>query len=193
MIREHFGSRSGLAKLLIEELRWLTGVDRAAPIELRKISRLVFVCRGNICRSAFAAEVARALQFPAVSYGLDTRKGKPADPGMVAAARSLGHDLSLHTTLPLDEYEPLDTDLVAVFELSQLRQVRDRLPRSMSVPLGRWAKPARTYIHDPYMSAPAFYTRSCELIESATRRIVADIHHASGPTAAAHDTSVRSG
>ncbi len=193
MIREHFGSRRGLARLLIEEMRWLTGAGRSSPVRLSQVERLVFVCRGNICRSAFAAEVSRTLNFPAVSYGLDTHTGKPADPGMLAAARSLGHDLSAHTTSRLDEYEPQPTDLVAVFELSQLHQVHERLPDSMSAPLGRWARPARTYIHDPYMSLPEFYRRSCEVIQAATRRLVHEVHHASDNAVTQHGSATRSG
>ncbi len=178
MIRERFGSRRGLARLVLEEMQWLTGAGRTAALRLSEVSRLVFVCRGNICRSAFAESVSRAQGFDAVSFGLDTHNGKPADTGMTAAARSLGHDLSAHQTARIDRYQPAAGDLVLVFELGQLQQVRALLPSARSVPLGRWARPARTYIHDPYMSIPEYYRKSAETIDAATGRLIADIRAA---------------
>lgn len=191
MIREHFGSRRGLARLLLEEMRWITGAERASRVVLHDVLRLVFVCRGNICRSAFAALVSRSLNFSALSFGLDTHSGKPADAGMREAARSLGHDLSEHRTSQMDEYQPQDGDLIAVFELGQLQQVRTLLPDVMSAPLGRWARPARTYIHDPYMSLPEFYRKNAQTIEAATRRLIAEIRRAKGDAQDVHTAAAR--
>lgn len=175
MIRTYFGSRRGLLQLALDELQWLSGAERGPQLRLEAVRRLVFVCRGNICRSAFAASVARALDFPTSSFGLHTELGKPADSGMRAAAKEIGYDLGAHRTAPITAYEPEPNDLLAVFELNQLRQLRERYPSAMVAPLGRWAHPPRTYIHDPHNTPAAFYARTCAVIESATRSLVADV------------------
>jgi protein-tyrosine phosphatase len=175
MIRTYFGSRRGLLQLALDELHWWSGAGRGPQVRLESVRRLVFVCRGNICRSGFAASVAQSLDFPSISFGLQTEPGKPADPGMRAAAEAVGYDLGAHRTAPIAVYEPAVGDLLAVFELDQQRQLHTLFPSTMVAPLGRWARPARTYIHDPYGAPAAFYARSCAVIESATRSLVADI------------------
>ena len=58
--------------------------------ETRAGGRLVFVCSGNICRSPFAAEYARALGLPSASFGLHADDGAAANPQALAAARRRG-------------------------------------------------------------------------------------------------------
>lgn len=63
-------------------------------------TRLVFVCHGNIMRSAFSAQVARAA-FPEhadriVSTGTHANPGREAQATALAVAASLGVDLSSH-------------------------------------------------------------------------------------------------
>jgi protein-tyrosine phosphatase len=178
MIRALFGSRKGLLRLLGDELAWHSLTERVAPVAWPYVRRLVFVCRGNICRSALSAEVARSLGAPAVSFGLETERGKPADPGMLAAARHLGFALEGHRTSPIADYAPLDGDLLAVYELGQLQQLRARLPEADIRPLGRWARPPRAYIHDPYGNTPEYYDRSCRLIAAATTALVREYQRA---------------
>lgn len=172
MIRAIFGSRRGLLRLLRDEVAWWRAPARTVPVPWPAVRRLVVVCRGNICRSAFGAAVARSFGVSAISFGLDTDRGKPADPGMVEAAHRLGYDLRGHRTAPIGDYVPEEGDLMVVFEFDQLRQLRARWPKAIIRPLGRWAQPPRTYIHDPYGNTSAFYSRSCELIASATRSLV---------------------
>ena len=60
------------------------------PADRGEVRRLVFVCKGNICRSPFAEAVARAAGADAVSYGLDARDGLPANPSAIRTARKFG-------------------------------------------------------------------------------------------------------
>jgi protein-tyrosine phosphatase len=186
MIRSLFGSRRAVLRLVTQEWNWLTRPRRGAIWPQQPVRRLVFVCRGNICRSAFAGEVTRRLGVPAVSYGLDTVLGKPADQGMTSAAETLGYDLREHRTTPIDAYVPQPGDLLIVFEYGQWLAVRSRYPNTPVLPLGRFAVPPRTYIHDPYRSTAAFYERTARLVERATielvQRVTADAQHADAPT-----------
>lgn len=179
MIRDCFGSRRGLLRLWQQELQWWASTRALDTESLVHTRRLVFVCRGNVCRSPLGEAVARARGFEALSFGLRTTAGTQANPGMLAAAAELGYDLSAHGSRPLDSYEPAEGDLLLGFELGQLAALRHRFPRVPSSVLGRWAWPPRAYIHDPYQGTPAYYHRCSRLIVSATGRLLAELGHSS--------------
>jgi len=79
LIDVNFGTFSGLIRVMLGELEYLIG--RLAPFTAphpENVQRLVFVCLGNINRSAFAAEVARINGARVISIGLSTSTGAPA-------------------------------------------------------------------------------------------------------------------
>jgi protein-tyrosine phosphatase len=143
---------------------------------LAEVTRLIFVCKGNICRSALAESVAASVGFPACSYGFQTHLGKPANPGMVEAARAAGFDLSGHRTTPLSEHEALQGDLILLFEAGHLPELDGLIdktaPRSL---LGMWAAPPCPYIHDPYGTSSAYYEKAANTIRTATLNLVTEI------------------
>jgi protein-tyrosine phosphatase len=79
-------------------------------------TRLVFVCHGNIMRSAFSAQVARAaVPYAAdriVSSGTHANPGREAEPTALAVAASLGVDISNHQASSLAGIGLSDSDLV---------------------------------------------------------------------------------
>ncbi|MBL0937528.1 MAG: hypothetical protein IBJ03_01465 [Gemmatimonadaceae bacterium] len=82
--------------------------------------RLVFVCHGNIMRSAFASEVARAAS-PLysdfiLSAGTHASDGSPAEQTAAAVARQFGVDLEAHRSSPLASLELTDRDLVVCMD-----------------------------------------------------------------------------
>jgi protein-tyrosine phosphatase len=175
-IGDRFGSRRGLARFLRHQLGWWLRLGRLPAAQLEGVTRLVFVCRGNICRSAMAEAVARTLDFPACSFGTRTHLGKPANPGMVEAAARLGYDLSGHRTTPLEQYDESAGDLVLVFEPGHLDELQSGVGREWQVELlGAWAQPRRAYIHDPFDGTAQYYARVARLIEVAVVNLVGDI------------------
>jgi protein-tyrosine phosphatase len=175
-IADNFGSRRGLVRLLTQQAAWRLrpGAYRRPP--LSEVTRLVFVCKGNICRSAFAESVAASVGFPARSYGFETHLGKPANPGMAEAARAAGFDLSGHRTTPLREHAAIPGDLVLLFESGHLPEldglIEKTTPRAL---LGMWATPPWPYIHDPYGASPAYYEKAANTIRQATLNLVTEI------------------
>src|SRR5688500_3052052 len=103
-------------------------VDRRAtiPPSLGPSDVVVFVCHGNIIRSALAEALMRRHGAAAaggpfdrtVSAGLAARPGREADPRAVAAARALGVDLAAHRA------QPFTADLA---ERASVIYVMDRL------------------------------------------------------------------
>jgi protein-tyrosine phosphatase len=173
-IDTQFGTARGAVRLALAHGQVVLGAGRIDPESLAKTRRLVFVCLGNICRSAFADAVARSAGASAVSAGLSTHAGGLAHPPVIAEAARMGYDLSAHRTTPIADYAPLPGDLLLVMEVRQLAAL-DRDPRLADVPkmlLGSWARPW-LHLHDPYMLGDAYLAKCLQRIERATKALVA--------------------
>ena len=59
MIRSRFGTFRGLVRLALSYPQLALGRSASVPPDPAHIRRLVFLCQGNICRSAFADMVAQ--------------------------------------------------------------------------------------------------------------------------------------
>lgn len=162
VMRTRYGTVRGLIRLL---LSYPQTVARRAYIrapEPGSVRRLVFVCQGNICRSAFADVLTRDFGFDSISFGLSTDAGKPAHPPAAAAAAGFGVDLSSHATTRVEDYTPRSGDFLLAMEVRQLARIAADprladLPRSL---LGLWARPVRPHLHDPF-GLDDTYMRTC--------------------------------
>ena len=76
MIDERFGTARGLVRLALSYAEVATRQAAILPHHPDAVTRLVFVCHGNICRSAFAHAVAERLGANVASFGLSTASGK---------------------------------------------------------------------------------------------------------------------
>lgn len=159
-INRRFGTYRGLIRLLLSHLELRSG-DLAAirNPDLTKVRRLVFVCQGNICRSCFADYYARQLGFRAASFGLATAGEVPAFPKAIAAAQSVGVDLSPHRATDLEDFVFEDGDLLLAMEIRQVRRLmrRVRTPGVQISLLGIWGKPKRPHIHDPHRLSEDYF------------------------------------
>jgi protein-tyrosine phosphatase len=159
-LRSRFGTARGLVRLALSypQLALLPAANRKPdPAEIR---RLVFVCHGNICRSAYAEAVARSLGLDSASFGLSTYAGGPAHPPAIAAAKELGHDMTAHRTTRSEDFDLRPGDLLLAMEVRQLARlaVDPRLggaPRSL---LGLWMQPPMPHLHDPFGLDDAYMT-----------------------------------
>ena len=151
-ITKRFGTARGAIRLALsygEIALGQGGVMRPDPAAVR---RLVFVCHGNICRSAFAQAVARDAGLQATSFGLSTDAGRMAYEPATDFARSQGLDLSEHRAARAADFEPEAGDLLLAMETRQLRRmagdpVLSTAPRTL---LGLYASPPVPHLHDPY-------------------------------------------
>jgi protein-tyrosine phosphatase len=180
-IEDRFGSRRGFVRFIRYQASWWLWSSRVPADDLPKVTRLVFVCKGNICRSATAEAVARALDFPASSYGMQTHLDKPANPGMAEAAAMLGYDLSAHRTTPLELYERQHGDLVLVFEPEHLRELKSGVGKDWNIDLlGAWARPRRIFVHDPFGGTARNFEIVAEIIRGAVDNLVRRIRRRDG-------------
>lgn len=161
-ISSRFGTFRGLVRLGLSYGQSIAPNDRKLPGAPQNIRRLVFVCHGNICRSAFADLVAQDLGMRTASLGLSTTSGKGAHPPVVEMAGDAGIDLTRHITTAVEDFVPEDGDLLLAMEfrhlskLAAIPKMRD-LPRDL---LGLHHTPPIPHLHDPYKLDPA-YMRVC--------------------------------
>ena len=89
---------------------------RYRKVDGTRVRRLVFVCKGNICRSAFAEAMAAKHGLAAKSMGVEAENGVPAAQAAIAAARAFGIDLSSHRATHFAKFQLAHDDLVVGFE-----------------------------------------------------------------------------
>ena len=169
LVRRRYGTLRGLLRLLLAQLEWLSGRLRAfSPQRAGAAQRLVFVCQGNICRSAFADQLALQTQHPSAalpvaSLGLSTCSGAVSPPAAQQAALRCGVDLERHRACDFSDFTVLPGDLFLVMEVRQARELVRRLagrPHAGVVLLGLCCKPRLAHLHDPF-SLDADYFDTC--------------------------------
>jgi len=141
--------------------------------DFTKYTRIVFVCKGNICRSPYAEAKARQLGLNTLSAGLDTKRKKPANEKAISAASTRGIDLSSHCAKTLTDINILKTDLILVMEPSQIQQVRaitSAPDRSIGITTV-FSKRPRPYLHDPYGHHEAYFQRCYSHIDDAVAEL----------------------
>lgn len=168
-IVRRFGTVRGMVRLLLSHAEVATKQAAIVDPDPASIRRLVFVCHGNICRSAFADRLARDLGLNATSFGLSTSSGFGAHPPVIVAAKAWGVSLSGHRTTRLEDYVPAPGDLLLAMETRQLRRIAT-LPGFAGQPrtlLGLFAQPRSPHLHDPFELDDAYLGTCLKRIESA--------------------------
>jgi protein-tyrosine-phosphatase len=142
-------------------------------IDLKNVTRLVFVCSGNICRSPLGEIVARSLGVQAESYGLDTRGGDPADDRVINYAKTKQLNLSPHTTRRIAQYVPQNGDLLVGMEPMHAKKLKMLFGNQVPITLvGLWLPRPIVYLHDPYNTHLEFFNCCSTLVESATTQLI---------------------
>lgn len=124
----------------------------------QSVRSVLFVCKGNICRSPLAEFYfrdharKRGLDLTVKSAGLDTHLGKPAHTLARAIAHEHGFSLKPHATTPLFRDLIQQADLVLVMEVAQKDHVLKLYPqnRNKVFVLGQFCKRGSLDIDDPY-------------------------------------------
>jgi len=143
--------------------------DRLPRVDWIQVRRLVFVCRGNICRSAYAEHRARSMGLNATSFGIQAGQGREADSKAIAVASKRGIDLRPHRARPLRGFKLQSGDLLVPMEPCQLKPLRtlDRTGQVQLTLLGIWCSPRRPYLQDPYGLGEAYFDHCFATIDEA--------------------------
>jgi protein-tyrosine phosphatase len=160
-VNRYFGTHRGLVRLALAYLELATGrLSSFRPNKSVTPRRLVFVCQGNICRSAFAEKVAASLGLPVASIGLSTTTGAKSPAEAVKSAGRQGIDLTEHRAVDWEDFKVLPGDLFLAMEIRQAHELRRRLNGRTDVSvslLGLWGAPLMPHIHDPFTLSEEYF------------------------------------
>ena len=176
-LKDNYGSRRGFVRTWWYRLRYLPGGYRAyRRVDWNSVERLVFVCKGNICRSAYAEALATSQDVESASCGLNTRSGVPANEAATRVAMLRGIDLKAHRTTPIEELSPKKNDLFVAMEPWQAEQLKAMYGNDYGCTLlGLWSQPANPYIQDPYGMSDAYFDRCFNYIEKSVHELLSKV------------------
>ena len=143
--------------------------DELKDIHPKGIECLVFICRGNVCRSPYAESAAKALGFCAISCGVDVRHSAPAEVMAVRAALLRGKDISRHMSRSILDLKIKNTDCLVAMDLSVLSVSRDiacRIGCQVTL-IGLWGNPPVGEIEDPYGRSLEAFIKCYKKIDEA--------------------------
>jgi protein-tyrosine phosphatase len=139
------------------------------------MTRILFVCLGNICRSPAAEGVTRAL---AAARGLglsldsagtgDWHVGRPPHPPMIAAARARGYDLAALRARQITASDFGRFDFVLGMDRANLAGIERLRPPGNATPVRLFLGDAE--VPDPYFDGR--FDAALDLIEAGAARLL---------------------
>jgi protein-tyrosine-phosphatase len=173
-------------------LRRFASAPDAIPQSLNANGSVLFVCYGNIIRSALAAALTRhhgessGIALTRVeSAGLAARPGREADARAVTAGRSLGVDLTEHRAQPVTRSLVDDASVIYVMDRLNEAKLLAQFPDAASK-TRRLGSLAPTddgdVIEDPYVLDAAAVASVAARIDQATRALVHELTRRAGRT-----------
>jgi protein-tyrosine phosphatase len=153
--------------------------------------RILFVCLGNICRSPTAEGVLRALaarEAPELALEIDSAGtagyhiGEPPDPRTRQAAARRGYDLEALRARIVEPGDFEHFDLILAMDRDNLRVLTRRAPRAVHERLRlflEFAPQADSQdVPDPYYGGPNGFEEVLDLVEAASRGLIAHLRKA---------------
>lgn len=147
------------------------------------MTRVLFVCTGNICRSPLGAA---ALRARALEQGLELEAdsaathgfhvGEEADPRAIEAGRRRGYDLTAHRARQLVAADFSRCSLVLAMDRKNLQRLRELAPAGGGGRIALLLKFAPEAgvddVPDPYYGGVEAFERALDLIDSAVEGLV---------------------
>jgi len=149
--------------------------------------RILFVCLGNICRSPTAEAVLRSLaarEAPELPLEVDSagtadyHVGQPPDPRTRAAAARRGYDLSALRARTVEAGDFERFDLILAMDRENLQALKRRAPSHAHERLRLFldfAPDSPEDVPDPYYGGPKGFEEVLDLVETATRGLLAHL------------------
>jgi protein-tyrosine phosphatase len=186
MIVEKAGGKKAAIKSAWHRLQYkLGGYKQYSLLDWSRVNRLVFVCMGNINRSAYGEAKARAIGLSSTSYGIDADETKGASIEAIRNGKSRGIDLTSHHCRSLGNIELQDGDLVLAVEPGHLPAIqqaieihnRDQALAQVSL-LGIWSEPTTPFLQDPICRSDVYFSTCFDRIDQAIVRIAREMQTA---------------
>lgn len=186
LVSSSHGTHRGWVRLQLANCAYSLGqLDDWTRIRLPSVQRVVFVCLGNINRSAFAHAVADEIGLEAASFGLATTTGGPAYEAAIRTAPRFGVRLESHRATDISDFDHREGDLLVVMEIRHIDRLLSRgYPDESIALLGRWSAPMRLHIHDPHTLSDEYFLSCFTILDSAVRNLARELSARAHPAAA---------
>lgn len=148
--------------------------------------KVLLVCMGNICRSPTAESVLRAhveRDGLGASFEIDSagthgyHVGEPPDPRASKAAANRGYDLSRLRARRVNDLDFKHFDCILAMDRENLSLLQRACPAEYRHKLGLFLEYAANYdeeeVPDPYYGGEDGFERVLDLVEDATRGLIA--------------------
>ncbi len=151
------------------------------------MTRVLFVCLGNICRSPTAQGVfASQLQASALQHevSIDSagtggyHTGEPPDQRATAAALKRGYDLRMQRARAVADEDFEQFDLILAMDQSNLDNLIARVPANTRARVGLLMDYAPDWpreVPDPYFGGEAGFEQVLDMLEAASRGLLEDL------------------
>jgi protein-tyrosine-phosphatase/predicted ATP-grasp superfamily ATP-dependent carboligase len=137
-------------------------------LQSRPIRTVLFMCSGNLCRSALAHKLAetRLANLRVESAALDTDGGRPSPPQMRAAASRRNIDLSNWQSRSITKAQIDRADLILLMDRKNFVTLAQRFPDALdrTVMLGLFGQRSSLDITDPNGGKDRAFEKACETI-----------------------------
>ncbi len=149
------------------------------------MTRVLFVCMGNICRSPTAEAVVREFAARAAAHAIEVdsagthgyHAGNAPDERSIAAARRRGFDLSALRARVVEAADFERFDLVLAMDTPVLERLRVLAPEARRERLALFLDYApalgRRDVPDPYYGGAAGFEEVLDLVEEGARGLLA--------------------
>lgn len=162
-------------------LHWLGAYRRFARVDPGfRAKRMIFICKGNVCRSVYAEHYARhstSLARPdlqILSCGLNTDGGTPANPMGKQVAAQRGIDLDRHASIRVQDISFDDDDLLVIMEPNMVGPLQRHFPpgkKPKVVMLGLLGERPQPVIADPYGKPQEVFEHIFDTIEGKVQSL----------------------
>lgn len=149
----------------------------------------LFVCKGNICRSAFAHYMAEKnsaeKNITIASAGIKVAQSEKSPPDAIQAAKNFGVSLQQHRSVPISLAQCRKADMILVMEALQGAMVRRKFPQyqqrvfllsqfedTVGQPYTGWD---RYNIADPYAKGTAAFQDCFERIDRCIKGLLKQV------------------
>lgn len=136
------------------------------------IKSVLFVCKGNICRSPFAHYYLRSVlsaDIEVFSSGYFPTDGRPSPPEAIEAGQRLGIDLSAHRSILLNRNNIEKADVIFTFDEENYRTIAKRYPKARAklFRLGSLDPNSPIVIKDPFGKKADYFYSTYQQIKKA--------------------------
>lgn len=175
---DNFGGKKSLALSVLDSFLYLIGPLRKYKTTDNSFLRVVFVCQGNICRSAFAEAIVKTkTDLEVCSVGLDTTTGSRPNHRMAIAAEKLGFNLESHSATSIYDIEILKTDLLVCMEKEHIDILNNFGYSNSKLLLGLFSSPFRARLPDPYSANDQYMKKCSEIILRSCLQLIHELEN----------------